>query len=89
MHDVVPLQSATFQDRRTHPGCMVFLDPLGVNDVISCSGIGHLCWWKSEEVGAVEKSILDEYGTIAHWNGTLGVRTFLGTGRSSNPMLML
>ncbi|KAF9779010.1 cytochrome P450 [Thelephora terrestris] len=33
---------------------------------------GHAWWWEAEEVAVVEKKILEEYGTIARWNGSLG-----------------
>jgi hypothetical protein len=44
-------------------------------------GIGHLWWWQSEEAGVVEKRLLEEYGTVARWNGALGVR-FLSGGQT-------
>jgi hypothetical protein len=37
------------------------------------SGTGHRWWWNCEEAGVVEKGILEEHGTIARWNGLLGV----------------
>ena len=33
-------------------------------------------WWKGKGAGVVEKSLLDEYGTLARWNGALGVSSF-------------
>ncbi|KAF9778983.1 cytochrome P450 [Thelephora terrestris] len=33
---------------------------------------GHAWWWLSEEFTVVEKRILEEYGTISRWNGSLG-----------------
>ncbi|KAF9645980.1 cytochrome P450 [Thelephora ganbajun] len=33
---------------------------------------GHQWYWQCEEAGAVEKRLLEEYGTIARWNGPLG-----------------
>jgi hypothetical protein len=39
---------------------------------------GHAWWWESEEVAVVEKKILEEHGTIARWNGSLGVCFFYG-----------
>jgi hypothetical protein len=41
------------------------------------SGTGHLWWWQHEEGTVVEKRLLEEYGTVARWNGTLGVRFLL------------
>ena len=39
-------------------------------------GTGHPWWWQREDAAVVEKSILEEYGTIARWNACLGVRPF-------------
>ncbi|KAF9787520.1 cytochrome P450 [Thelephora terrestris] len=33
---------------------------------------GHTWWWRSEEVTVVEKRLLEEYGTVVRWNGSLG-----------------
>lgn len=33
--------------------------------------------WEPKGAGVVGKSLLEEYGTIAHWNGALGVRFFM------------
>ena len=40
------------------------------------SGTGHLWWWQREEVAVIEKRILEEYGTVARWNGCFGVHFF-------------
>lgn len=40
------------------------------------SGTGHMWWWQREGVSIVEKRILEEYGTVARWNGALGVCSF-------------
>ena len=34
-------------------------------------------WWQRAEATVVEKSLLEEYGNVARWNGALGVRSFL------------
>ena len=34
---------------------------------------GHTWYWQSEEVGVVEKRLMEEHGNIVHWNGPLGV----------------
>ncbi|KAF9785284.1 cytochrome P450 [Thelephora terrestris] len=33
---------------------------------------GHRWWWQSEEASVVEKRILEEYGAVARYNGSLG-----------------
>ena len=43
-------------------------------------GTGHLWWWLLEESKVVEKSLLEEYGAIARWNGSLGVGFHYGAG---------
>ena len=40
------------------------------------SVIGHEWWWQREEAGVIEKRLLDEYGAVVRWNGSLGVRSF-------------
>ena len=37
---------------------------------------GHRWYWQNQEAGATEKHILEKYGTVARWNGPLGVRIF-------------
>lgn len=44
------------------------------------SGTGHAWWWRLEETSVVEKNFLEEYGTVARWNGALGVCPFLRSG---------
>ena len=51
------------------------------------SKIGHIWWWQREEARAVEKSLLEQYGTVARWNGLLGVCVLTGVRR--NPILIL
>lgn len=41
-------------------------------------GTGNRWWWQHEENGVVEKRFLEEYGTIARWNGVLGVPFICG-----------
>ena len=40
------------------------------------SVIGHEWWWQREEAGVIEKRLLDKYGAVVRWNGSLGVRSF-------------
>jgi hypothetical protein len=34
-------------------------------------------WWQNEGANVVEKSFLEEFGTLVRWSGALGVRCFL------------
>ena len=72
----MPPQSATFQGLRIHLGYTVTpgSTPLEFNDINSDSETGHLWWWQSEDGGMVEKRLLEEYGAVVRWSGTLGVR---------------
>ena len=36
-------------------------------------GTGHRWWWIREEARVVEKSLIEEYGTVVRWNGLVGV----------------
>jgi hypothetical protein len=59
------------------------ISPSSSNKKVRLTGFatGHLWWWQHEEASVLEKHILDEYGTVARWNGTLGVRFFLEMDR--------
>ena len=37
-------------------------------------------WWQGEGANIVEKSLLEEYGTVVRWNGAFGVSSFLELG---------
>lgn len=53
---------------------MVFArPPSGTGRYLTDPGTGHLWWWQHEEAKVIEKKILEEHGTIARWNGPLGV----------------
>lgn len=39
-------------------------------------GTGHQWLWQCQDGTVVEKSLLEEYGGVARWNATLGVRFF-------------
>ena len=77
-----PAQSATSQAQRVHLGFTVWYLSVPKNQRVHLTGFGtgHLWWWCREEASVVEKHILDEYGTVARWNGTLGVRCFVEVG---------
>ena len=49
------------------------------------SKTGHRWWWQYEEVGVVEKEILEQHGTVARWNGLLGVQSIFGSHTYSIP----
>jgi hypothetical protein len=34
-------------------------------------------WWERKGASVVERSLLEEYGSVVRWNGALGVRSFL------------
>ena len=71
------LQSVTSRGRRIHLGYMVSPHPPhAIRRNLTDTGTGHLWWWLREEVSAVEKSLLEEHGTVARWNGLLGVSFF-------------
>ena len=58
-------------------GIQLFV-PVNSQCRLTDSGTGHAWWWQREEAGAVDKMILEEYGTVARWNGSLGVHYFPG-----------
>ena len=49
--------------------CSAHLKLHHLNDYMT----GHLWWWQREGSGTIEKMLLEGYGTVARWNGALGV----------------
>jgi hypothetical protein len=71
---IAPFRSAISQDRRIRLGYTVYLlTPTNQYRYLKDPGTGHRWWWQCEEAGVVEKEILEEYGNIVRWNGSLGV----------------
>lgn len=69
-------------------GIQLFV-PVNSQCRLTDSGTGHAWWWQREEAGAVDKMILEEYGTVARWNGSLGVHYFPGVWCCGTLTLML
>jgi len=46
-----------------------------------CGFEGHQWYWQTQDAGAVEKHLLENYGTVARWNGPLGVRSAVITDK--------
>ena len=66
-----------------------FFVPVGRRSHLTDFGTGHTWWWQREEFGVVDKMILDEYGTVARWNGSLGVHSFSAARRRGTLTLIL
>jgi hypothetical protein len=76
------------QDRRTHLGYTVSLHPhksMTFSHRIRTGHNGGGC----EEATVVEKRLLEEYGTISRWNGSLGVCFFsMGSGVMRSSLML-
>ena len=78
INGIASLRSTTSQGRGTRRGYMVAMNPVGLKSCyLTDSVTGHMWWWQREGRGTVEKRLLEEYGTVARWNGALGVRFIL------------
>lgn len=53
------------------------------------SRTGHTWWWMSDEFTVVEKKLLEEYGAVSRWNGSLRVCFFSGSGGVRSPLMPL
>ena len=74
-----PSQSVTSKDQRIRLGYTVSSRlQNATRRYLTDLWIGHLWWWQHEEARVIEKNLLEEYGTIVRWNGSLGVSFFHG-----------